>query len=41
VIAALEVSRIPLKKVYGKGKLVLLLIGVLEFVCLLVFGGNL
>ncbi len=40
-IAGLEVSRIPLKKVYGKGKLVLLAIGITEFVLLCCFGGRL
>jgi CDP-diacylglycerol--serine O-phosphatidyltransferase len=40
-IAGLEVSRIPLKKVYGKGKLVLLVIGITEFILLCCFGGRL
>ena len=40
-IAGLEVSRIPLKKVYGMGKVLFLAIGILEFVLLCLFGGRL
>ena len=41
LLAALEVANFPLKKIYGKGKLVLLLVGVLEFVLVCVFGPRL
>lgn len=40
-LAALEVSRFTLKKVYGKGKVILLLVGVAEFVLVCLFGGRL
>ncbi len=40
-LAALEVSRFTLKKIYGKGKIVLLLVGVAEFVLVCLFGGRL
>jgi len=41
VLAVLEVLRFPLKKVYGKGKIALLLFGIAEVVLICLFGGNL